>query len=97
MDFVEEMPSFPGGQEAWNNYLDTAIKINSEVKGTVYVGFEVQANGEICNVVLKKGVPNAYFLNAEAMRVMKNSPNWNPGKMNGRAVCVHMNIPIKFD
>ncbi|MCF8332485.1 MAG: energy transducer TonB, partial [Bacteroidales bacterium] len=32
----------------------------------------------------------------EALRVVRNMPNWKPGKQRGRAVRVQFNMPILF-
>jgi len=36
-------------------------------------------------------------LNYKAIRIVKNMPQWHPGKQQGIAVKVRMNLPIKFD
>lgn len=99
--FVEEMPQFPGGQEAMQEYLQDEIQYPKEEhkagkEGTVYVSFIVERDGRIDSVWLRKGVANAPGLGVEAVRVMKAMPKWEPGKMNGKPVRVEMTIPIKF-
>ena len=99
--FAEEMPQFPGGQPAFQQFLvnnlhypDSSLKYGRE--GTVYVYFEVAKDGSIGNVICKKGVPKAPDLCEEAVRIISIMPNWEPGKMNGRPVKVSMTVPVKF-
>lgn len=35
-------------------------------------------------------------MDEEASRVIKKSPNWKPGKQNGKTVRVRFNMPITF-
>ena len=34
---------------------------------------------------------------AEAIRVVKSMPKWNPGKQSGKAVRVQFNLPVNFN
>ncbi len=99
--FAEEMPAFVGGESAFQSYLkknivypDTAIKLKQQ--GTIYITFTVDRTGAVCNVRLAKGLPRASSLNEEALRVIRASPVWVPGKMNGRPICVEQTVPIRF-
>lgn len=99
--FVEEMPQFPGGQVAMQEYLQSEIIYPKDERragkeGTVYVSFIVERDGRIDSVWLRKGVPNAPGLGTEAVRVIEAMPQWEPGRMNGKAVRVEMTLPIKF-
>jgi len=96
---VEEMPTFPGGDEARAQYFKENIKYpeierDNGVQGLVVVSFIVEKDGSITNVTVLKGVtPN---LDAEAIRVVKSMPKWTSGKQSGRAVRVTINVPIRF-
>lgn len=101
LSFAEEMPKFPGGQQAMELYLQHEVKYpkeerNAGKQGTVYVTFIVERDGRIDSAWLAKGVANAPGLGVEAVRVMKAMPQWEPGRMNGKPVRVEMTIPIKF-
>ena len=96
---VEQMPSYPGGDEAYRVFLQNYIRYPESAKengieGTVNLSFEVNKRGKIRNVSVLRGV-NA-DLDSEALRVVKLMPDWNPGKQRGKAVDVKMNLPIKF-
>ena len=97
--FVEQMPEFPGGIEAFNAYLKRELRYPEQcrqigITGSVLVEFVVERDGSISNV--KVLVPVYPDLDAEAVRVINASPKWNPGKQMGKAVRVFYQIPIRF-
>jgi len=101
LSFAEEMPTFPGGQGAFQKYLQTNLQYPDSAKkygreGTVYIYFEIAKDGSVENVQCKKGVEGAPELAEEAVRVISAMPNWVPGRMNRKAVKVSMTIPVKF-
>lgn len=96
---VEEMPVYPGGDEALRNDLAANIKYPEEAKkagiqGKVYVTFVVDELGEVTNAKIARGVDPA--LDKESLRVIKELKTWTPGKEKGKAVKVSYTIPIKF-
>ena len=96
---VENQPEFPGGYKALMQYLSRNIRYPSleqemGISGKVYISFVVNKNGSIVDVEVMKGVNES--LNAEAMRVIKQMPNWKPGKQGGKNVRVSYRIPIHF-
>ncbi len=98
-EFVEENAEFVGGQAKLYEYLNSNIKypqqcIDNGIQGKVYVKFAVMKDGSIDDIqVLKKVHPK---LDAEAVRVIENMPNWTPGKQKGKAVNVYFTLPINF-
>ena len=98
-DVVEEMPSFPGGTAKLFEYLTTSVKYpeaakKAGVQGRVVATFVVETDGAISDVNVVKSVSPE--LDAEAVRVLKGMPNWNPGKQNGKAVRVKYTVPVTF-
>ena len=98
-DVVEQMPSFPGGQAALMNYLNSNIKYpviaeENGIQGRVVVQFVVGKDGSISNVHVVKSVDPS--LDKEAVRVVKNMPRWIPGKQNGQSVTVRYTLPVTF-
>ncbi|PKP46324.1 MAG: energy transducer TonB [Bacteroidetes bacterium HGW-Bacteroidetes-12] len=96
---VEQMPEFPGGQEAMFKFLAKNIIYPKEAKekgieGKVYVNFTVNEDGSIGNVKVIRGVHP--LLNNEAVRVIESFPKWTPGKQKGELVRVSYNLPITF-
>jgi len=99
VDFPEEQPSFPGGEEAMMNFIRQKIKypemaVQMGDQGRVYVQFVVETDGSITQVKTVRGVTPE--LDREAERVVKSMPNWTPGKQRGRPVRVRYTVPIYF-
>ena len=96
---VEQMPVFPGGQEALFNYICKNVKYppkaeTNGIQGRVVVTFVITKEGKVKNVkILKKVDPN---LDAEALRVVRSLPDWIPGRKAGKAVNVKYTIPVTF-
>ena len=98
-DTVEQMPEFPGGMPAMIEFLQTNLKYPSDAKkqnvgGRVLVMFVVETDGTISNVRVAKNVFPS--LDAEAVRVVKAMPKWNPGKEKGKPVRVNFSLPIVY-
>jgi protein TonB len=98
--FVEQPPTFPGGEEALAKYLGKNIRYprvaqENGISGTVFVQFVVDSEGNIKDVKTV-GAAKGGGLEEEAVRVVKTMPKWKPGKQNGRQVSVQFNLPIRF-
>lgn len=98
--FVEQPPTFPGGDEALAKYLNNNIRYphlatENGISGTVFVSFVVDSEGQIKDVKTV-GAAKGGGLEDEAIRVVKKMPKWKPGKQNGRQVSVQFNLPIRF-
>jgi protein TonB len=96
---VEEMPSFPGGEEKMLEYVAKNIKYppvarENGIQGRVYVNFYIDKDGKVQNAKVVRGIGGG--CDEEALRVVKTMPTWKPGKQNGRAVNVNYNLPINF-
>ena len=97
---VEKDPEFPGGMEALYKYLQQNIKYpqlarDNNITGRVYVTFVVERDGSIANPRVLKDIGGG--CGAEAIRVVKSMPKWNPGKQSGKAVRVQFNLPVNFN
>lgn len=96
---VESMPSFPGGDAARIKYLNENIKYpqmarESGIQGRVFVTFVVERDGSVTDVRVLRGIGGG--CDEEAIRVIKNMPNWNAGQQRGKPVRVQFNMPILF-
>lgn len=97
--YVEQMPTFPDGQEAMYKFIYDRIKYpaiarENGISGQVIVQFVVSKDGDIKNAKVMRGIGGG--CNEEALRVVNEMPRWKPGKHNGRAVPVTFTLPIKF-
>jgi protein TonB len=96
---VENPATFPGGIGAFYSYVQKNMKYPSQaqrmgMEGRVFVEFVVDRDGRLSNVKVLRGIGAG--CDEEAMRVLKNSPSWNPGKQRGRPVRQRMVLPITF-
>ena len=93
---VDQMPEYPGGNEALQEYISLNLKYPAlkEVSGKVFVSFVVDKKGKVIDVKVKNDVDAA--LAKEAVRLVKAMPLWTPGKLEGKAVNVQLNLPIYF-
>jgi protein TonB len=93
------MPEFKGGAGAMTKYLVESIKYpktarEKGINGTVYVTYVVEKDGAVSNVKILRGIGGG--CDEEAIRVVREMPNWIPGKNKGKPVRVQFNLPIKF-
>ena len=93
------MPSFPGGGEAIEKYLNDNIKYpkvarENDVQGRVEVSFVVERDGTLSNIRVARSVDP--FLDKEAKRVILSMPRWKPGKKDGNEVRVRYKLPVTF-
>lgn len=96
---VEENASFPGGNKAWAKFLNKNLKYPKMAKrmgieGRVYLSFIVDKDGQISDIEVLRGIGGG--CNEEAIRVLKASPNWNPGRQRGNAVKSRFQFFITF-
>nr|WP_321356734.1 energy transducer TonB [uncultured Draconibacterium sp.] len=96
---VEDMPEFPGGDEALRKYIANALTYpevaqKKKIQGKVYVTFVVEKDGSVGDVKIARGVDPS--LDKEALRVVKDLPMWKPGKQRGEPVRVSYTVPINF-
>ena len=97
---VERKPVFQlGGVNnfaKWVNehliYPEDAQKAKKQ--GRVVVQFTITKTGKMENVKVLRGTFKS--LDEEALRIVKSSPVWEPGKMQGKAVDVTYTFPIIF-
>ena len=96
---VEEMPSYPGGDQKMYEYLGKNIKYpqiarESSIQGRVFVNFVVEPGGSVSNVKVLRGIGGG--CDEEAVRVVKSMPKWKAGKQRGKAVRVSYTLPVVF-
>lgn len=96
---VEEQPEPEGGIQAFYKYVSENLKYPAAarqkgVEGKVFVQFVVDTDGSLTEVKAIKGIGSG--CDEEAVRVLRESPAWNPGKQRGQLVKVRMVMPITF-
>lgn len=96
---VEQVPAFPGGLTALGQYLAQNLRYPAEarqngIQGAVIVEFVVAKTGGIRDLRVIKGIGGG--CDEEAVRVVSQMPNWNPGRQNGQFVDVKYVLPVRF-
>lgn len=98
IDYADEPPTYPGGIEALQNFLQKNLRTPDELEAgqqaSVKVKFVVSYDGEMYGYEVVQSAGSAF--NDEVLRVLKKMPRWNPGKYKGHAVSVYYIIPVKF-
>lgn len=96
---IEQKPLFPGGEAALLKYIDSNIKYPVKaqewgIQGTVVLRFVVTKKGKIGKVeVVRSLSPEC---DKEAIRVVKQLPDFIPGKQNGQNVSVWYTVPVYY-
>jgi beta-lactamase regulating signal transducer with metallopeptidase domain len=96
---LTEKPEFELGLEAFYKYIGSNYKIPEEVtknklKGRVFASFIVEKDGSLSNIKILRDM--GYGTGEEAVRVLKESPKWKPGKKDGRTVRTMYSLPISI-
>lgn len=90
---IEVRPEFPGGQQSLEVFLKENYKNpQKDLKGRVYATFIIEKDGSLSDIKILRDI--GYGTGAEAIRVLKNSPKWIPGKQNDKIVRVLYSMPI---
>ena len=93
-------PSFQGGDaNKFSTWVNTQLKYpdiakNNGIQGRVTLQFTVDVDGSVTNVKVLRGVDPS--LDNEAMRVVRLSPKWTPGRQKGKPVRVTYTFPVIF-
>ena len=65
------------------------------IAGRVSLSFIVGTDGKVRDVKVLRGAHEK--LDAEALRVLKMSPDWTPGTKDGKPVPVSFIFPVNFE
>ena len=97
---VEKMPSFRGGDlMTFRNWVMERIRYpqiaqENSIQGRVLLSFVIERDGSLTNVQVLQSPHSS--LSDEAVRVVKASPKWSPGKQGDKVVRVKYTLPIEF-
>jgi TonB family protein len=99
---VEYSAQFQGGFERFKKYVNTNLIYPKSsgmkpIGGKVFLEFVINKDGSIDDSSIKvvRGL-NQYF-DKEALRLMKECPDWTPGMIKGQPVKQKFVLPIIFD
>jgi TonB family protein len=96
----EKSATFMGGDinsfRDWvqRNLVYSPIAVKQKIFGRVYVKYTIDENGKLCEAEIYKGVHP--LIDNEALRVIKSSPLWEPGTIDGMKVKQSFVMPVIF-
>jgi protein TonB len=91
---AETEPAFPGGEEKFKDYITLHLHNTEMAVGRIVVQFVVEVDGTLSDIHVVKGLCSK--CDAEAIKVMQNSPRWTPGEKDGRKVRVKYSATIIY-
>ncbi|RAR72551.1 energy transducer TonB [Flavobacterium aciduliphilum] len=93
---LDEKPDFPGGIEKFYKFIGQNFQVPEEegLKGKIFVTFVVEKDGSLSDIKVIRDI--GYNTGKEAIRVLKYSPRWIPGKKDGKTVRVSYELPINI-
>ncbi|MEN2414218.1 energy transducer TonB [Flavobacterium mesophilum] len=96
---LTEKPTYPGGMPEFYKFCGHFYKVPSTptgivIKGTIRVTFIVQKDGSLTDMQIVKDL--GYGTGEEALRVLRLSQKWIPGKLNGQVVAAKFHLPISI-
>lgn len=97
---VEEMPIFPGGDAALMQFISQNVHypkslVASNISGTAYISYVVNAGGSVTDVRVARSSGNT-MLDQEAIRVISELNGYMPGRQRGKPVAVQFTVPVRF-
>lgn len=92
---LNNVPFFPGGQQALQTYLNDLNPSNADrQEGTVHIQFRVMPTGHLTEIKVVRSTES--MLNKVAMQAVVRMPRWYPAHRSGLAVSSLYVLPITF-
>lgn len=96
---VENNPTYPGGTEALQKFIQENIRYPEAAKrngihGIVMVQYTIDAKGAVKNAKVMRGVSPE--IDEEALRVTSLITGWKPASQNGKSIARTVTMPVKF-
>jgi protein TonB len=96
---AEIRPSFLGGQDNFDLFVKKNLRypikaIKNNTQGKVTLSFIVERSGRLTHIAVMRGIGDG--CDEEAVRLLKKSSKWSPGKIHDIPVRTQTSIGIKF-
>ncbi|OCX51516.1 hypothetical protein BEL04_15945 [Mucilaginibacter sp. PPCGB 2223] len=96
---ADEKPLPVGGAQGWMNYLQKNLVYpedarQKKISGRVELSFIVEKDGRISDITVEQ--PAGHGFDEEAVRVLQQSPAWQPGIKDGQPVRIRYHLPVSF-
>ncbi len=96
----EKIAEFPGGMDAWRNYLSEKVRAYQKMlkaeggEGTVVVSFIIGTNGKVEDAAIENATGN--YLEDFALQIIYTSPKWHAATQHNIPVQTYYRQPITF-
>ncbi len=97
---AEQMPTFQGGDlMKFREWVQKRLRYpqiaqENNIAGRVTLSFVIEKDGSLTNIEVMQSPDRS--LSEEAIRVLKTSPKWEPGKQRNQPVRVKYTLPVAF-
>lgn len=90
------IPTFSGGMTSFLKFIMNNYRVPDVegLKGKIFVSFIVDVDGSLIEIKVIKDI--GYGTGEEAIRVLKLSPKWTPGILEGKPVKCEYSLPINI-
>ncbi len=100
-NYPQQMPEFPGGISAMQQWLQDHVKYprrekRKKIQGIVYASFIVNESGQISDIRIERGVEGAPGFDTNVQNALKTMPRWYPGRQHNIAVKTRFYLPVEF-
>lgn len=97
MTGIEVKPNFPGDISKLEHFFNNNFKVPEEdnLKGKITTSFTIEKDGSLSDIKVMRDI--GYGTSSEAIRVLRKSPKWNPGKQNGKPIRVQYTLVFALD
>jgi TonB family protein len=90
---AEQMPVYPGGELALNEYFKNALSSQKfSTGGTITLSLVIDKTGQPKDIEIGTGISTE--ANAFVLETARKMPKWQPGKQKGLPVNVRLNLPV---
>jgi hypothetical protein len=96
----ETQPEPQNGMQEFRKQIAMKLRlpeVEKDVNVTIVAKFLVSKTGQILNIAIAKEEPKNLGLGEELKRILKESPNWKPGTIDGKPVDVNFALPVSIN
>ena len=95
LNYIKATPEV--GIKAYKQYIKDGIRYdnNASKKGKVIVAFDIEKDGSLSNLVIKRSLGE--WEDQEAIRLIREGPSWKPAEKGGGKIRSSARVVIKFN
>jgi periplasmic protein TonB len=97
--YVDTMPEYVGGNIAFINFIGKNLTFQNQnnFQASFQIEFIIESQGKLTMAKINnKNEGKQTAIEKAIIDIIKNSPNWKPGRCNGKNVTVKMMFPLKL-